>query len=131
MPITKKLDESTKKVSEDINPSNSENENKQEIVPVEVELEEYEEENTDNKIGIKALPNSFKFSDLMKNTIGKLLSSKSSLKIDQDGRTGGASINNKPVLFLGGALWKIGDNVYEKLPKFTKHYLQQDILVKT
>ena len=67
----------------------------------------------------------------MKNTIGKIMPSKNSLKIDQDGRTGGASKNIKPVLFLGGNSWKIGDNVYEITQKFTKHYLQQDILVKT
>ena len=35
----------------------------------------------------------------MKNTIGKLMSSKISLKIDQDGRTGGASINKKTSVF--------------------------------
>ena len=94
------MEESTKKISEVINPSNSENENNKEIMPVEVELEDSEDENIVNKIGIKALPNSFKFSDLLKNSIGKLLSSKNSLGIDQDGRPGGASINNKPVLFL-------------------------------
>ena len=49
----------------------------------------------------------------MKNTIGKLMSSKNSLKIDQDGRTGETSINNTPVLFSGGCSWKIGVNVYK------------------
>ena len=116
-PITKKLEESTKKITEDINPSNSENENNQQIVPVEVELEDSEDENIDNKIDIKALPNSFKFSYLMKNTIGKLMSSKNSLKIDQDERTGGASINGVPLLILGGNSWKIGDNIYEITPE--------------
>ena len=53
----------------------------------------------------------------MKNTIGKLLSSKNSLKIDQDEKTGGASINGVPVLILGGNSWKIGDNVYELTPE--------------
>ena len=56
----------------------------------------------------------------MKNTIVKLMSSKISLKIDQDERTGGASINGKPVLILGGDLWKIGDNVYEITPEIHK-----------
>ena len=41
---------------------------------VEVELEDSEDENVDNKIDEKALPNSSKFTDLMKNTIGKLMS---------------------------------------------------------
>ena len=39
-PITKQLKESTKKVTEVINPSNSENENNQEIVPIEIESED-------------------------------------------------------------------------------------------
>ena len=49
----------------------------------------------------------------MKNTIGKTMSSKTSLKIDQDERTGGTSIIKIPVLILGGDSWKIGDNVCE------------------
>ena len=44
-PITKKLEVSTKKITEVINPSNSEYVNNQEIVPVEVELENSEDEN--------------------------------------------------------------------------------------
>ena len=110
--ITKKFDESTKKIIEVINPSNSENENNQEILPVEDESEDFENENIDSKIGVKALPNSFKFSNLLKNTIGNLMSSKNSLRIDQDTRKGGASINGEPVLILGADSWKIGDNVY-------------------
>ena len=119
-PITKKLEESTKKMTEVINPSNSENENNQEIVPVEDELEDSEDENIDKKIGIKALPNSFKFSKQMLNTIGKLMSSKNSLKIDQDERTGGTSINGVRILILGGDSWKIGDDVYEITPEIHK-----------
>ena len=69
---------------------------------------------------MKALPNSFKFSDLMKNTIGKLMSSKNSLKIDQDNRTGGASINGIPILIFGGDSMKIKDNVYEITPEIHK-----------
>ena len=78
-PITKKLEEvnkSTKKIGDIIRETNSEKENIQEIVLVEINSEDTEDENINNKIGIKALPNSFKFSDLMKNTIGKLMSSK-------------------------------------------------------
>ena len=119
-PITKKLEESTKKITEVINPSNSEKENNQELVPVEVELEDSEDENNDDKIGIKTLPNSFKFTDLKKNTIGNLMSSKNSFKKDQDERTGGASINGVPILILGGNSWKIGDNVYEITPEIHK-----------
>ena len=45
------------------------------------------------------------------------MSSKNSLKIDQDEKTGGASINGVPVLILGGDSWKNGDNVYEITPE--------------
>ena len=34
------------------------------------------------------------------------MSSKNSLKVDQDVRTGGASINEKPILILDGDSWK-------------------------
>ena len=119
-PITKKIEESTRKITEVSNPQNSENENSQEIVPVKVESEDSEDENIDKKIGIKALPNSFKLSKKMLNTIGKLMSSKNSLKKDQDERTGGASINGIPILLLGGDSWKIEDNVYEITPEIHK-----------
>ena len=89
-------------------------------MPVEVELENSEDENKDKKTGIKALPNSFKFSKQMLNTIDKLITSKNSLKKYQDERTGGASINGVPVLILGGNSWKVGDNVYEITPEIHK-----------
>ena len=87
---------------------------------VQAKLEESEDENIDNKIGMKALPNSFKFRNLMKKTIGKLMSSKSSLKKDQNKRTGGASINEIPVLIFGGDALKLKDNVYEITPEICK-----------
>ena len=119
-PITIKLDESTEHITEVINPSKSEKENNQEKVPVKKNLEDSEDENIDKKIGVKALPISFRFSNLRKNTIGKLMSSKNSLKFDQDEKTGGASINGHPVLILSGNSWKIGDNVYELTPETHK-----------
>ena len=109
-----------KKISEVINPSNYENGNNQEIVPVEVHLEDSEVEKIDKTFGIKAPPKSFRFSDLMKNTISKLMSSKNSLGIDQDTRTVGASINDKPVLIFSGDSTKIGDEVYEITPRIHK-----------
>ena len=71
-PITKKLDEvnkSTKNISEVIKESNSENENNQEIVPVEIESED---ENI--QTNLRALPNSSMFSDQMTKTLGRLMS---------------------------------------------------------
>ena len=75
-PITKELKKSTKKISEVIKESNSENENNQEIVPVEVESED---ENI--QTNLRALPNSSMFSEQMKKTLGRLMSSANSLKI--------------------------------------------------
>ena len=66
---------------------------------------------------MKALPDSFKFSDLMKNTLCKLMSIKTSLRKDRDKRTGGASINGIPLLISGGGSLKINDNVYEITPE--------------
>ena len=63
-PITKKLEEvnkSTKKIGKVIKESNSENENNQEIVPVEIESED-----ETIQTNLRALPNSPMFSDQMK-----------------------------------------------------------------
>ena len=56
----------------------------------------------------------------MLNTISTLMSNKTSLKVDQDERTGGASMNGVPVLILGGNSWKIGINVDEITPEIHK-----------
>ena len=48
------------------------------------------------------------------------MSSRNSLKIDQDERTGRASINGIPVLIFGGDSMKIKDNVYEITPEIHK-----------
>ena len=69
-PITKKLEETTKKITEVINPPNSEIENNQEIVPFEIESED---ENI--QTNLKTLPNSDIFSDQMTKTLGSLMSS--------------------------------------------------------
>ena len=97
-PITKKLDEvnkSTKKISEVIIESNSENDNNQEIVPAETELED---ENI--QTNLRALPNSSMFSDQMTKTLGRLMSSANSLKIKSS--PSGATILGVPIYTLGG-----------------------------
>ena len=70
-PITKKLEEvnkSTKKLGDVIKESNSENENIQEIVPVEIESDNSEGDTANPNI--RALPNSSLFSDLMTKSLG-------------------------------------------------------------
>ena len=48
------------------------------------------------------------------------MSSKNSSKIDQDERTGGASVDGIPVLIFGGDSMKIKDNIYEITPEIHK-----------
>ena len=93
-PITKKLDEvnkSTQEVGDIIKESNSE------------------------KI-IKALPNSSKFSNAMRQMIGSLMSSKNSLKITQD-ESGKANILGVPIQISEGDTIKINENIYELTPE--------------
>ena len=115
-PITKKLDEvnkSTKKISEVIRESNSENYNNQEIVPFE---NESEDENI--QTNLRALPNSSMFSDQMTKTLGRLMSSANSLKIKSS--RSGATILGAPIYTLGGDRIQIKDNVYDLTPEIYK-----------
>ena len=115
-PITKKLDKinkSTKKIRKVIAPSNSENENNQEIVPLEIESED---ENI--QTNLRACPNSSMFSDQMKKTLGRLMSSANSLKIDTT--PSGATILGVPIYTLGGDTIQIKDNNYDLTPEIYK-----------
>ena len=112
-PITEKLDsikESTKKVNEIVKESNSENEDKQEILTVEIESE-------DEKIqtNLRALPNSSIFSDLITKTLGRLMSSPTSLKVKSS--SPGATILGGPIYTLGGDKLRIRDNDYDLNPE--------------
>ena len=114
-PITKKLDKinkSTKKIKNVIKGSNSENENNQEIVPVEIESED---ENI--QTNLRALPNSSMFSDQMSKTLGRLMSSLNSLKIKP---SSGATILGVPINTLGGDRIQIKDNIYNLTPEIYK-----------
>ena len=97
-PITKKLDninKSTKEIGKVIKTSNSENENNQEIVPVEIESE-----NENIQTNLRALPNSSMFSDHMTKTLVRLMSSLNSLKIIAS--PSGPTILGVPIYTLGG-----------------------------
>ena len=115
-PITKKLEEvkkSTKKVGDILKESNSENENNQEIVPVEIESED---ENIETNL--RALPNSSMFSDHMTKTLGRLMSSLNSLKIIAS--PSGPTILGVPIYTLGGDRIQIKDNIYDLTPEIYK-----------
>ena len=93
-PITKKLDtinDSTKEISEVIKETNS-------------------------KVDIKALPNSSKISNSMRQMIGSLMNSRNSLKITQD-ESGRANILGIPIQISEGDTIKINENVYELTPE--------------
>ena len=90
-PITKKLDETTKKLADVIKESNSE------------------------KL-IKALPNSSQFSVSMRQMLGSLMNSKNSLKITQD-ELGRANILGVPIQISGADTIKIDENIYELTPE--------------
>ena len=96
-----------------IKESNSENEKNQEIVPVEIESED---ENIQNSL--RALPNSSMFSDQMTKTLGTLMSSLNSLKILAS--PSGPTIPGVPIYTLGGDTIQIKDNVYDLTPEIYK-----------
>ena len=108
-PITKKLEE----VNKSIKKSNSENENNQKIVPVEIESED---ENI--QTNLRALPNSSIFSDQMTKTLGRLMSSLNSLKITAS--PSGPTILGVPIYTLGGDRIQIKNNVYNLTPEIYK-----------
>ena len=115
-PITKKLDKinkSTKKIGEVIKGSISENENIQEIVPVETESED---ENIQSNL--RTLPNSLIFSDSMTKTLGRLRLSANSLKIKAT--PSGASILGIPITTLGCDKLRKRGNDYELTPEIYK-----------
>ena len=96
-PITKKLDtinQSTKEIGEVIKETNS-------------------------KVDIKALPNSSKFSNAMRQMIGSLMNSRNSLKITQD-ESGRANILGVPIQISEGDTMKTNETVYELTPVIYK-----------
>ena len=117
-PITKKLDEinkSTKMISDVLKKSNSDIENNQEIIPVEIESQD-----EIIQTSLRALPNSSIFTDLMSKTLGRLMSSLKSLK--RKPSSSGATILGVPIYTLGGDKLRIRvrDNVYEITPEINK-----------
>ena len=74
---------------------------------------------TNSKVDIKALPNSSKFSNSMRQRIGSLMNSRNSLKITQD-ESGRANILGVPIQISEGDTIKINENVYELTPEIYK-----------
>ena len=113
LPIPKKLEtfnDSTKKLGEILQKSSSENENNQEIVPVEIESED-----GNNQPNIGALPNSSIFIDLMTKRLSRLMSSLNSLKTIFS--PPGAIILGVPIYTLGGDKLRTRDNDCELTPE--------------
>ena len=74
---------------------------------------------TKSKVDIKALPNSSKFSNSMRQMLGSLMNSRNSLKITQD-ESGGAIILGVPIQISEGDTIKINEKVYESTPELYK-----------
>ena len=74
---------------------------------------------TNSKVDLKALPNSSKFSNAMRQMIGSLMNSRNSLQITQD-ETGRANILGVPIQISEGDTIKINKNVYELTPEIYK-----------
>ena len=75
------------------------------------------ESNSNDKI--KALPNSSKFSNSLRQMIGSLMNSRNSLKITQD-ESGRSNILGVPFQISEGDIIKINENVYELTPEIYK-----------
>ena len=99
-----------------IKESNSEKENNEEIVPLEIESGSSEVDNT--KPNIRALPKSSLFSDLMTKTLGRLMSSANSLRIESS--RSGASVLGVPIYILGGDRKQINNKIYDITPEIHK-----------
>ena len=94
----------------------SENENQQEIVPVEIHSDNSEDEIRPN---IRALPSFAKSGDLMRETLVSLMRSHNSLKIEQDD-SGKATFLGVPLNTLGGDKMRINENEIEITPEIHK-----------
>ena len=94
-PITKDLDETTKKIGVVNKESNSED-----VI----------------RSNIKTLPNSSKLSTSMRELIGSLMNSRNSLKITQD-ESGRAKFFGVPIQISEADTIKINENSYDKTPE--------------
>ena len=114
--MTKNVDqnnETTQKIGDLMKKSNSENENNQEIVPVEIQLEDG---NIQTKL--RALPNSSVSSDSMIKPIDSLMSSFNSVKTKPSPSC--LTILGDPIYTLGCNKLRIRDNDYELTPEVYK-----------
>ena len=107
-PITKTLDtinESTKNLGKEIKESNS-------------------------RVDIKALPNSSKFSNSMRQMIGSIINSRNSLKSIQD-ELNRATVLGVPIQISEGDTIKVNENIYELTPEIYKASTYQKYTGKT
>ena len=118
-PITKKLDtinDSNKTLGKYFKESNSENENKQEIAPVDTDSDNSGGDNTN--LNTKAVPNSSIFRDLMTKTFRRLRSSPNSLRRKHS--SSGATIHGVSIYTLDGDKFRIHGKDYDLTPEIYK-----------
>ena len=122
--ITKKLEvnKCKQKLGDLMKESNSENENNQELDPVEIESED---ENI--QTSIRVLPNSKIFFTVMTETLGAFMNSKNSLKLKQDGSDRAPTFENLIYTFGGGRI-KLNENNEEEVEEVKKEKMRQKFI---
>ena len=108
--------------------SDRQDENQQELVPLEVNLNDSEDELENIVSNIQALPNNSLFSELMTKTLGAIKVRPNSLSIKPT--PSGANVVNTPIYALGGDTIRRKAEVYDLTPKYTKPCNSQIIPVK-
>ena len=82
-------------------------------------LDEVIKESKSENNNTKALPNSFNFSESMREILGSLMNSRNSLKITQD-ESGQANILGVPIQISGAHTIRINEIIYELTPETYK-----------
>ena len=119
------MNESNEKLGQVKEKTNSQIENNQEIVPVEIDSED---ENNGNA-NIRTLPIKGKISILMTETLGFLMKSRSFLKLSRD-EFGGTSISRTHFFTSSGDRININDIIHDLPPEIFRLYLHYQTLVK-
>ena len=109
-----------KKSKEAFEKINSEIENREEIVSIEIDSVDSEVENEDIQSHIKVLPNKSKFIDQSTKTLGALTQSSNS-PINKS-TSSGARFLNTPIYTMGANTTRIKDNVFD-LTWNTKNFI--------
>ena len=88
------------------------------LVPVQVNLDDWEDENYIIECHLRELAISSKFSEQSSKTLGSVMTSSISVRLKPTAT--GASINGVPIYTMGGDTIRIKNNVYDLTPEIHK-----------